>query len=88
MLAEGYEYEVLATWGLEDELPYELAVEFHVRVVPGTPRATSFTPKTTAELGVAFVHLANLGYAPYSQEINAGNPGCCAEFSFMKIGSL
>lgn len=61
----------------DDLLPDELSMEFHV--------GEGSWPVTTAELAVTFGHLANLGYAAYAQEVNAGAPHCCSEFTFMRV---
>lgn len=45
------------------------------------------TPETTGEQALVFLHMANLGYAPYSQEVNALAPYCCCEFTFMRVAT-
>lgn len=79
--AEGYEHEVLPTWKTGSVLPDELSIEFHV----AAGELFSGWPGTTAELGLTFLLLANLGYAAYSQEVNAGAPHCCSEFTFLRL---
>lgn len=80
LLSEGYEHDVIPAWRPEDNLPDEVSMEIHADYVGSNP------PNTTGELGLTFWHLANLGYAAYSQEINSIVPGCCAEFTFRRLG--
>lgn len=80
--AEGYEYEVLSTWRPEDNLPQELSMEFHA--APHLHNRGVW-PSSVGELGLSFMHLANLGYAAYSKEVNPLAPDCCAEFSFLRL---
>lgn len=46
------------------------------------------SPDTPAELAFVFLHMADLGYAPYSQEVNVIAPHCCCEFTFMRISNM
>lgn len=55
---EGYEYDVLSSWRPGSVLPDDLSVEFHVEIA-----SYDRWPRTTAELGLNFMFLANLGYA-------------------------
>jgi hypothetical protein len=57
----------------------EISMELHM--VVGSPNH----PQTDVETAVAFYHLAYLGYAVYSQEINEIHPECCCEFSFRRL---
>lgn len=77
-IAEGHEYSVLATFRAEDQLPDELSMEMHAS-------ASAAWPTTTVELGFTFMHLANLGYALYAQEVNPIGEGCCCEVTFMRL---
>ena len=36
-------------------------------------------------MGLVFLHLANLGYGAYVQEVNHWGPDCCCEFTFMRF---
>lgn len=41
---------------------------------------------TSSHMSLAFLHMANLGYAPIFREDNPWeNLGCCAEFTFLKV---
>jgi hypothetical protein len=81
MSAEGYEYKVLADFSLMDkDLPHQIVIEFHF----GNNRVPVMA-QSGAELALAFLHLAQLGYAQHSQEANDGFPECCSEFSFLKV---
>lgn len=79
LCAEGYEHDVIPAWNSADDLPDELSIEVHAKFGHSSPG-------TVAELGLTFLHLANLGYAAYSQEVNSWGPECCAEFSFINLG--
>jgi len=79
---EGHEFAVLASFRSEDRLPVELSLEMHTNV---KSYSGADSPETTAELALVFLHLANLGYAPYSQEGNVKVPHCCSEFTFMRV---
>jgi hypothetical protein len=46
------------------------------------------TPQTAGELAAVFLHMANIGYAAYSQEVNVLAPFCCCEFTFMRVANL
>ncbi|KAF8055946.1 ARMC8 [Scenedesmus sp. PABB004] len=79
---EGWEYVLLGTWSdPAAPLPEQLAIEVHVDKVS----KTNYVPHTPAGLGLFFLHLANLGYAAFFQEVNAGFPGVACEFSFLRV---
>jgi hypothetical protein len=79
--AEGHEYKVFSDWSSSDStLPQQIAVEFHF-----ANNKQSGMAQTGAEMILGFMHLARLGYAAFSIEINAIVPHCCSEFSFVKI---
>jgi hypothetical protein len=82
---ESYEYSFLSELRPGDpSLPLQLATEFHVG--PGAQRwALTDYPMTAAEIALVFLHLANLGYASYSQEVNGYAPDCCADSSFVLL---
>eukprot|EP00775_Hariotina_reticulata_P005574 gene5574-5811_t len=82
---ESFEYSFLSELTLGDpSLPVQLATEFHVG--PGAERwAKTDYPVTAAEIALVFKHLANLGYASYSQEVNNYAPDCCADSSFILL---
>lgn len=70
--AEGHEYSVMATLQPKYNLPVEVALELHSVVGP-------------AQAALGLPHLAELGYALYSQEIDQYAPTCCSEFSFKRF---
>jgi hypothetical protein len=80
---------VFSDWKATDaSLPDQIAAEFHF-----TSGAWGNTPglsmaQSGAEMALAFFHLAHLGYAEFSQEVNPYNPECCAEFSFLNVATL
>jgi hypothetical protein len=78
---EGFEYPLLAGFRNGDALPSEIAVEVHVE----TQRQTGYWPGTAGQLALMFSHLANLGYASYSQELNPVAPHCCSEFTMIRL---
>lgn len=82
--AEGYEHQILPTWHPDNILPDELSIELHAGINPNSTGWPT-TPQTTAELALTFMHLANLGFVAYAQEVNAGAPQCCSEFTFMRL---
>lgn len=78
---EGWEYPILAEFKYDDPLPREIAIELHVtnNVNDGNQ------PNSLTSMAMVFLHLANLGYGAYSQEVNPIDPACCSEFSFMRF---
>jgi hypothetical protein len=78
---EGYEYPLLAEFKHGDVLPSEISMELHAR----GDRQIGMKPTTSGQLALVFSHLANLGYAAYSQEVNVLAPGCCSEFTFIRL---
>jgi hypothetical protein len=77
---------------------HQIGVEFHFQIAPtwDAPRnlTTPWTEGlsfptaawTTSHMALAFLHLANLGYAPLYREDNMWeDAGCCSEFSFLKV---
>eukprot|EP00775_Hariotina_reticulata_P009669 gene9669-9828_t len=77
---EGAEYSVLGEFLPQHVLPEELAIEMHV----GVPANETTVPQSSPSMAPTFIHLANLGYAIHSQEINRGYPYYAAEFSFIR----
>lgn len=82
---EGFEYPLLAQFHPGDVLPSEISIEFHAA---STQLTGSLYPATAGQLALAFSHLANLGYAAYSQEVNPQAATCCSEFTFMRLPAL
>jgi hypothetical protein len=78
---EGFEYSVLAGLHTSDELPLQISMEFHTRLHD----VNAALPATAAGLALVFMHLAELGYGAYSQEVNPMAPDWCSEFSFIRI---
>lgn len=73
--AEGHEYSVMEAFRANEALPTDLSVEIHANG-PEVPIST---------VGLQFLHLAGLGYAAYSREVNPACSSSCCEFSFMRI---
>lgn len=80
---ETSEFAVLSQFKPQDALPSEISVEFHVGW--SLPAHQQNSPNSTAELALVFLHMARLGYAAYSQEVNPIDPRCCCEFSFLRL---
>ena len=40
--------------------------------------------RTSIHMSVLFLHMANLGYAPYSRDDNF-HGDCCSEYSFLRV---
>jgi hypothetical protein len=81
MHAEGSEYAVLGSFRPGDLLPRDISMELHA--ARGCPRGAP--QSATPEVFNAIYHLADLGYAAYSQEINRAVPTYSCEFSFRRL---
>jgi hypothetical protein len=81
---EGYEYPVLAEMRPTDRLPTEIAIEIHVGFKSGRAKSAN----SSMELALVYLHLANLGYAVYSQEVNEYIPDKGCEFSFIRLDAV
>lgn len=77
---EGLDAQALAQLQVDGPLPRQLAGELHLRPPPMDPtELPADAARSPAELGVIFMHLANLGYAIISRRNNlGGQAGCCA----------
>jgi hypothetical protein len=80
--AEGSEYAVLGGFRPGDALPKDISMELHA--ARGCPRGAA--QSATPEVAIAIYHLADLGYAAYSQEVNAAVPTYSCDFSFRRVG--
>ncbi|KAF6251797.1 methyltransferase domain-containing protein [Scenedesmus sp. NREL 46B-D3] len=84
---EGKDAEVFAQLKHTMLLPRQLAAELHIR--PPPPEATVLpaeAARSPAHVALIFSHLAALGYGVTSRSDNrGGQPGCCAEFSWLHV---
>lgn len=89
----GHEYPVLADLQPGLVLPAEISIEIHVRMsadwklthLEGSWQNGVDMPHSPLGLAVVFMHLAGLGYAVYSQDINRDWYMCCSEFSLLRL---
>lgn len=80
---EGHEYKVFSEWtSKEPTLPHQVAVEFHFE---HDDIRYPFMAHSGAEMVLAYMHLGQLGYASFAQDINAHSPYCCSEVSFLRV---
>ena len=76
MDVEGFEFDVLSELKEHGNLPAQISVEFHF--FPATYQGPDH------RMTILFIHLAHLGYAAFSKELNMLCE-CCCEFSFLNV---
>lgn len=99
--AQGHEYPLLASLQAQPDaaadqmpLPSEILIEIHNKMNGGAWKHTHLEgawqngvpmPHTPVGLSLVFMHLAQLGFGIYSQEVNKDWYMCCSEFSLLRV---
>lgn len=92
---EGYEYDVVASWTSDMNLPFQVAMEIHsTDLYYGTTDFRNSSSNNTliwpphqmslSDITLFMLHISNLGYTIVSKEDNYACPHC-SEFTFQRL---
>ncbi len=67
-------------------LPAQIVAELHFHTVEEERELAPMVARSAPQMGLLFLHLANLGYGPVAREDNPNaGLGCCSEVTFVRV---